>query len=78
MSGFKVSSKGGPPMPEPLCEPCQEPDPTGLSDSIRETLKASVLTRKKDQIYSEKLKMLKDQSQIVVSPTLQASIEKEK
>jgi peptidyl-prolyl cis-trans isomerase D len=56
----------------------QEPDPTGLSDSIRETLKASVLTRKKDQIYTEKLKMLKDQSQIVVSPTLQASIEKEK
>jgi peptidyl-prolyl cis-trans isomerase D len=56
----------------------QEPDLTGLSDSIRETLKAAVLTRKKDQIYSEKLKMLKEQSIIVVSPTIQASIEKEK
>ncbi|MEJ2199421.1 MAG: SurA N-terminal domain-containing protein [Desulfuromonadaceae bacterium] len=55
----------------------QEADPTGLSDTVKESLKSEVLARKKDERYQEKLKKLKEESTIVVSPILKASIEKE-
>lgn len=56
----------------------QEADLAGFSDSMKENLKTAVLTRKKDQVYKVKLEELKSQSTIVVSPTILASIEKEK
>jgi len=56
----------------------QEADLGGLDDAQRANLKTAVITRKKDQIYQEKMDALRAQAAIVVSPTIQASIEKEK
>ncbi|WP_432823240.1 SurA N-terminal domain-containing protein [Trichloromonas sp.] len=55
-----------------------EADLASLDDAQRETLKTTVLTRKKDLVYQEKIDDLKAKAKIVVSPTIQASIEKEK
>ncbi len=56
----------------------QEADLAGLDAAQRETLKTSVLTRKKDQVYTEKMAALRAQATIVVSPIIQASIDKDK
>jgi peptidyl-prolyl cis-trans isomerase D len=52
-------------------------DPAKLDAAGRETLKSTILTRKKDQIFKEKMEELKKQANIVVSPAIQASIEKD-
>ncbi|MDY0270091.1 SurA N-terminal domain-containing protein [Trichloromonas sp.] len=55
----------------------QTADPTKLDAAGREELRAAVLTRKKDERFKEKMDALKTQANIVVSPAIQASIEKD-
>jgi peptidyl-prolyl cis-trans isomerase D len=55
----------------------QAADPTTVDAAGREELKGMVLTRKKEEMFKEKMDALKAQANIVVSPTIQASIEKD-
>lgn len=55
----------------------QAADPAALDAAGREELKGMVLTRKKEEMFKEKMDALKKQANIVESPAIQASIEKD-
>ncbi len=55
----------------------QIPDPSTIDPGQQQTLRASVLSRKQDQVIDDKLKGLREKANIVIAPTILASIEKE-
>lgn len=55
----------------------QAADPGTVDVAGREELKGMVLTRKKEELFNEKMDALKKQANIVVSPAIQASIKKD-
>ena len=55
----------------------QAADPATVDAAGREELKGMVLTRKKEELFKEKMDALKAAANIVVSPAIQSSIEKD-
>ncbi len=54
----------------------QTPDPASIDAAQQETLRATVLSRKQDQMIDDKLKELREKAKIVIAPNILASIEK--